>query len=192
MKRIAATALLFAFLEGCASYQAVDPAKAFDVGGGVRINPQIAWVRASAPSISGTVWTVDGVGLNDLRFLTGIRKGDPLIDVVGVSRRDLSLYDPAMLPDEVAELTVSTLTKMGYTQVRADGLAPAQFGSTKGFRFNLSATADALEIKGLALAAQRNDRLDLILYTAPSEYFFERYSPTVEKIFQTLDVAAPN
>ena len=189
MKKLVKTAILLLFLQGCASYQAIDANKTIDVGDGVKVSPQIAWVRASGPSISGTIWTVDGVGLNDLRFLTGIRKGDPLIDIVGVSRRDMTLYDPTMLPDEVAELTASTLTKLGWSQVKTDSLAPAQFGKMKGFRFNLTASAEALEIKGLGLAAQRGGKLDLILYTAPAEYFFDKYASTVYRIFETVEVS---
>jgi hypothetical protein len=50
---------------------------------------------------------------------------------------------------------------------------------------------DGLQVKGMVLAAQRGGRLDLIMFTAPAEYYFDRYSPTVEQVFSSVKTAAP-
>ena len=95
-----------------------------------------------------------------------------------------------MLPNDVMDLLASTVEKIGYRQVRTSGLAPFPFGAGTGFRFNLDfTTANDLQMKGTALAAQRSGKLDLILFAAPAEYYFGRYEPTVEKIFAS--VSAP-
>jgi hypothetical protein len=43
-------------------------------------------------------------------------------------------------------------------------------------------------MKGMALFAQRRKKLDVILFVAPSEYYFDQYAPTVEKIFSSVQV----
>jgi hypothetical protein len=184
------TAIAFLFclaaLCGCASYRPVDADKAVPVGDGVFIQPQIQWANAVAPNIDGTVWTVDGLGLNELRFMTGVLPGRPLLEIGGVKNADLVHYQADMLPDDISELTVSTLQKMGYSQAHTANLKPAPFGPAQGFSFDFAASRNGLEMKGLALGAQRGGKLDLIVYLAPAEYYFDRYRVTVEKIFSSV------
>ena len=187
MTRTAIVLLLSAAaLAGCASYKAVDAGKAVPIGDGVFIQPQIQWANAAGPTIDGTVWTVDGLGLNELRFMTGVAPGKPLLDITGVKNADLVHYQSNMLPDDVSELTISTLQKMGYSQAHSANLKPAPFGSAQGFGFDVSASRDGLDMKGMALGAQRGGKLDLIVFIAPVEYYFGRYQPTVEKIFASV------
>lgn len=190
MKKTAAILMLLtSTLAGCASYSAVNAGKAAPVGDGISIQPQIQWANAAGPGIDGTVWTVDGLGLNELRFMTGVTPGQPLLDITGVKKADLVPYQANMLPDDISEMTVSTLGRMNYAQTQASNLRPSQFGSSQGFRFDLHASRDGLEIKGIALGAQRNGKLDLILFLAPAEFYFERYEPAVEKIYASISLA---
>jgi len=90
----------------------------------------------------------------------------------------------------VAELAAANFEKLGYHQVKTAHLRPAAFGAAKGFRFDMSyTTTTGLEMKAMALACQRNGKLDLIIFTAPDEYYFGRYAPVVEKIFDSVQVA---
>jgi hypothetical protein len=187
---IAASMLACIIVSGCAGYRAVDSTKAVAIGDGITVQPQVAWATAYGPGIAGTIWTIDGLGLNDLRMLTGVVSGQPLVEISGIKNADLVHYDVSMLPDDVSELTVSTLGKLGYEQSHSAALRPAPFGSTQGFRFDLTATKDGLDLKGLALAAQRHGKLDLILFIAPKEYYFDRYSPVVERLFSSIQTEA--
>jgi hypothetical protein len=176
-------------LSACATFQAVAPDKPVKVGDDVTVESQVAWANAVGTGLSGTIWTIDGLGLNELRFLTGIALGNPLIQIPGVARKDMTAYDMTMLPNDVMELLASTLGKIGNQQVRADGLRPVPFGSVQGFRFDLTfLTQDGLQMRGTAVAAQRKGKLDLILFVAPAEYYYERYAPTVEKVFASIKV----
>ena len=79
-----------------------------------------------------------------------------------------------------------------YQQLKTDGLRPVPFGTATGFRFDLTfTTKDGLLMKGLALFAQRRKKLDAILFFAPSEYYFDRYAPTVERIFTSVKIPDP-
>jgi hypothetical protein len=41
-------------------------------------------------------------------------------------------------------------------------------------------------MKGLAMARKQSDRLDLILFQAPAEYYFGQMSPDVQKVFASV------
>ena len=188
-RRSLSAAALCLVLGACAGYQPVDAMKAVKVGDDITVDPQVQWANAVNQGISGTVWTIDGFGLDELRFYTGIAKGAPLWQIPGVARKDMGLYDTTMLPDDVMELISSTLGKAGNQQLHTDGLRPAPFGNLTGFRFDLDfTTMDGLQMKGAALFAQRRNKLDVLLYVAPAEYYFDRYAGTVEKIFSSVKV----
>lgn len=84
------------------------------------------------------------------------------------------------------ELTVSTFSKMGYGQVNGSSLRPVNIGSVPGFRFDLQFNRDDLLMKGIALAVQRDSKLDLIVYCAPEEYYFAKYQPVIEGLLSTI------
>lgn len=183
--------LVCAALGGCVSVKAVDGMAETNVGDDIMVTPQIAWAGANGVLARGasSVWTIDGFGLNEVRFFTGIVAGDPVMRIPNVDRKDLTVYSAMMLPDEIMELTAASLGKEGFGQVRTDGLRPVPFGSVTGFRFDLTfTTQDGLLMKGAALFAQRRNKLDMILYTAPAEYYFDRSMPVVEKIFTSVRV----
>jgi len=189
--RIFAIGALFFVLAGCATYETVKTGARAQVGADVSVDPQISWAKVLIANTSGTLWTIDGVGLNELYFFTDIKQGKPLITVTGEKSKETRLYAANMLPNDVMDMLVSTVGKLGYVNVRATALAPAKFGAVKGFRFNLDfATRSGLEMRGMAIAAQRGNRLDLILFSAPAEYYFGRYAPTVEKIFSSVQAKA--
>lgn len=177
-------------LHGCATpaYTDIQPQQAIAVGDGVTVTPQIEWGKANLTGFNGTLWTVDGAGLDALLFFIGV-PGHPLIETKD-TKAEQHVYEANMLPDDVAELTAANFGKLGYQQVKTSNLHPAPFGSAKGFRFDMTyTTAAGLQMKAIALACQRNGRLDLIVFTAPQEYYFAHYAPTVEQIFNSVQVA---
>ncbi len=175
---------------GCANFKLIPADKPVDVGDGVSVTTDIAWAEAPWPNVSGTVWTNDGVELDAMMFFTGIQEGKPLIKPDAVSTRELRVYQTTMIPDDVMELLSSNFGHIGYQQIKTANLRPAPFGSVQGFRFDLDfLTKDGLQMKGTALAAQRNKTLDLIMFMAPDEYYYGRYSANAEKIFASVKTA---
>jgi hypothetical protein len=178
-------------LAACASYSAIDANTQVPVGDGVLVSPQIKWGQAPFPGFKGTLWTEDGAALDSLMFFTGIAPGKPLIDANGVDDKELKVYQAGMLPDDVMELLSTNFSKLGYQQTHAANLRPAPFGSAEGFRFDMTfTTSDGLEMKGAALFTQRGGKLDLILFIAPTEYYYDHFSPTVEKVFGSVQLAS--
>ena len=183
-------AFICAALAGCQSV-GPDGSRIANVGHGIRISRDAAWtVEETGPrGNSRYLWTVDGFALDEMIFSTNIAAGDPVFPDPQ-DNYDLPVYRETMLPDEVMELVAATLRKFGYQQLRTDALHPVPFGSATGFRFNFSyTTGDGLEMKGTAVIAQRR-RLDVILFRAPSEYYFDHYLPMVEQVFASIRAGA--
>jgi len=177
---------------GAAGFRTVEAGMTVNVGNNVTVDPQIVWANPFGPGISTTVWTIDGFGLNDLRFLMGIKPGNPLTRIAGVEPTEVGSYSATMLPNDVMDLLATTLGKAGFQQIRTDRLRPAQFGAVQGFRFDLDyLRKSGLQMKAMVLGAQRGETLDLIMFSAPAEYYFDRYAPTVEQVFASVRTAAP-
>ena len=162
----------------------VDPAKPA-VMGDITVMPQIKWNQFS---VDHKVWTVNGPSLDSLHFFVGIKSGQPLFTPFGARKDQLALYDAKMLPNDVQDLrVVGTLEKQGYQNVRPGTLAPCPFGAATGFCFDLAFTSpDGLEMKGLVLADKRDATLDMVEFLAPAEYYFPDLSPTVSKVFASV------
>jgi len=177
-------------LAGCRSFEAEGRNQTY-VGDSITVDLQMVWTRADGLGDRDTVsvWTIDGLGLDELLFFSGIAAGAPLLRIPGVAQKDMVLYNTTMLPDDVMDMIAGTLGKNGDQQVRTSALRPVPFGTVTGFRFDLAfTTEDGLQMKGMAFFAQRRKKLDVILFVAPSEYYFDEYAPTVEKIFSSVQV----
>ena len=165
--------------------------KAAGMGDRDPLGLQMVWARAVGLGDRDTasVWTIDGFGLDELFFFSGVASGAPLLRIAGVAPKDMVLYNTTMLPDDVMDMIAGTLGKAGDQQLRTSALRPVPFGTVTGFRFDLAfTTEDGLQMKGMAFFAQRRKKLDVILFVAPSEYYYDQYAPTVEKIVSSVQV----
>ena len=152
--------------------------------GDLTVMPQIKWNQFSGDH---KIWTVNGPNLDSLHFFTGIKSGQPLFVPLGARKEQMALFDAKMLPNDVQDLVVGTLEKQGYQNVRPGNLGPCPFGAATGFCFDLVfTTGDGLEMKGLVLAGKRDTTLDVVEFLAPSEYYFGELSPTVSKVFASV------
>lgn len=183
MKRLNRMAVLSVILmaAGCANVSLVPADKPVAVGNGVTVMPQRPWNQIKGDQIT---WTTEGTSVDQIRFLTGIKSGKPLMALPGVRDEQIGVFDSKMLPNDVQDLVVGTLTKMGYQTVRPGNLTPCSFGSGQGFCFDLDfSTPGGLQMKAMTMARKQTDTLDVFLFQAPSEYYFGALSPTVSKVF---------
>jgi hypothetical protein len=188
-KSIAIALALPLFLAGCAGAELMTGGKPADLGDGVTVTPSTNWARVHAPGMD-TFWTIDGMGLNELRYYTGIAPGKPIIDVSGMKNAEIGLYAANMLPNDIMDLLASNLAKAGNQEVHTANLAPAKFGAANGFRFDLNyLTKDGLKMRGEALIAQRGGKLDVLLFVAPDEYYFAHRQPDADQLFATVQAS---
>lgn len=179
-------------LAACQGYQAIRPEAAVVVNSRISVQPQVMWAKPTGIGVSDAVWTIDGFGLNELHFLLGRKPGDTMFTVSSDKRKDFPQVKKGMLPNDTMELMVNSITRLGNNQVRASGLSPAPFGEPNGgFRFDLNyVNADGLEMRGMALGAQRNDTVDVLLFIAPNEYYFDKLRATVDRLYQSVQPVA--
>lgn len=179
--RLSAICLVL-ILAGCGA-TLVAPEKPVELGNSFNVVPQRPWNRiAKSPEI----WTAQGPQIDMVRFFAGIRSGEPLMSGLPDARYK---FEAKMLPNDVQDLVVATLQAEGNKTIQASNLAPCPFGQAKGFCFDLTfASPGDLEMKGMAMARKQDERLDLILFQAPAEYYFGEMSSDVGKLFASTQV----
>lgn len=185
MKTRAALVLLLATLAGCTHYSLVaDKQRA--IGGVYTVDPQIAWSKHSEGNVE--LWTVDGPGLQAVRFFKGLRDGDQLIATS--DKTNPATFKSGMKASDILELVVDSLTRSGAGEVDATALRPAAFGPFVGFRFDLVfLTSDGLRVRGLAAGAVIKEKLHLILYTGADTHYFGKYLDQVERLLASIEAA---
>lgn len=154
------------------------------------VTPQIEWNRPT--TTFDEIWTVDGYGLQSLRFFE-VPDGQALFIKRSAFGKPLPpdekapVFRKTMLPNEIQEFLVSTLAADGWADVRPSGLAPTKFGGQPGFRFSFAMkSAAGLQYDGMAFGAVVGDRLDLITYIGARLHYFPKYRAEVEKIFASV------
>jgi hypothetical protein len=181
--RVAAIGTLLA-LGGCANATMVESNKLVTLGNGLSVTARSPWNQISGDHV---IWTTQGINVDSVHFVTGVKSGDPVVRIGGVSRDSQPLFDAKMLPNDVQDLIVTTLTRQGYQNVRAGALAPCPFGAVTGFCFDLNFnTPDGLEMKGMVMARKKDDKLDAFLFQAPGEYYFAQLQPAVKDVFASV------
>jgi hypothetical protein len=181
--RLFAILAVLTVLGGCAAYSLVE-VKRHTIGDAYSVQPSIQWSKITADKVE--IWTVDGPDLAMIRFFRGLKDGDPLF----TARDDVKLptYNPAMKASEVMEFVVDSISRAGAGNTDGTNLRPAQFGTTPGFRFELSFTSsDGLWFDGLVMGATIKDKLHLIIYTGTRQYYFPKYRDEVERMIGTIE-----
>ena len=188
LRRIATITVLLITLAGCAQYSLVK-AETQKIGGAYTVDAQIAWSKHTEGKVEW--WTVDGPGLEALRFFKGLDDGDALFKRPAGMAKGIKFpaYRAGMTASGVMEFVVESLGRAGAADLQARGLQPAQFGSVPGFRFELTfATGNGLEMSGLAAGAVIDDALHLILYTGARIHYFPKYREDVERLLGSIEV----
>lgn len=208
--RRAILSAVFISLLGCNHYYLANPGK-HNIGDLYRVKTDIAWNRANEKGVE--VWTVDGPMLQEIRFISDLSDGLPLIQTVPEQNIKLPRFRSHMTPTEVQELFVGTAKLLNavmeaehlvkgqvpYFALRSAGinassiqtanLRPADFGTLPGFRFEVSfLSKEGLESDGLVVGTIHKKKLYLIIYTGTNEYYYPRYKDEVELIIASIEI----
>jgi len=154
------------------------------------VAPQVEWNRAIF--FPGEFWTVDGYGLQALRFFE-VPDGQSLEQKRSAFGKPLPpdektpVFRRTMTPNEVQEFFVESLASNGWTKLKTAALTPARFGSLPGFRFSFSMVDDdGLEFDGMTIGVVREDTLHFIVYAGTRLHYFPKYRQNVEKLFASI------
>ncbi len=174
-------------LTGCAPFNLVEP-KPREIGTAYSVEPTIAW-NAYSKQQFGLIderWTIDGFGLGDMRFWHDVNDGEALFESRVI---EYPTFQSDMRPTEVAELYAGSLSKADVVDFETQNLRPAKFGSVDGFRFELSyLLASGLKVRGTALAAIVDQKLQLIVYSAPELHYYSKNLDEAEKVMASVQL----
>lgn len=187
--------VVVALLGGCVSYSLVAPGSV--TVGSLEVRPQSAWSSAPGATVpakrkDAVVWTQDGLALDRLIIIPAVPDGEPILKEQD-EQEALPRFEADMLPNELAELTESSLVKLlgeGNAAVRTTDLRPHRYGDSSGILLDLEASVtDGPDYKGLAGAFIANNELYVLLYVAADPYYYGKHLPEAESIIKTARLA---
>lgn len=123
------------------------------------------------------LWTRDGLLLDYMVLIPGVSDGGTLF-----KSRSKSLVYPAyqagMLPNEIVELTESSLAKLNGTNVAvsSSNLRPYRLGELRAVMFDLTLIgSEGPARRGRALAFVQDQALYLMLYVGTRLHYFDKH-----------------
>lgn len=178
--------IVLVIVTGCAPAGiTMKPSGLHEIGQSYSIATSRSWSHIPGPPES---WTVDGVTLGVLRTWAALEDGDTLFEMSG---RSLPPFRSDFSQLEVAELVTDTIESLASgADVQTTHFRPTAFGSIDGFRFEVSYLQDGLPYRGMAAGALHDDKLDLILFTAPAEHYYDLHVPEIENIVASVRTMA--
>jgi len=193
MKKLALSLVVVALLAGCAGVVKVGPGETV-VGNKLAVTIDTAWNQFNGAGQQGpsTLWTVDGITVDNLRFYAGLKDGDLLAPNAPQAKDARPLaFKAAMRPDEIVALYQGLYSRDG-SSFTLDKMEPTEFVGSKGFRFQYTVVrkVDEVKLSGVAWVAVRDGQLYAMTYTAPRLGFFTRHSVQVEQIAKSARVKA--
>ncbi len=191
--------LATALISACAAmgYKAVLPG--VNSLGALQINADAGWNLApvhttpNARSESQT-WTKDGLLLDRLILIPGISDGESIFQ----SRDKAAALPPfraSMLPNEIEELTESTIVKLfgeGNAVVSTENLRPWGFAEHRGVMFDLAVTVtESPDYRGMVGAFIVEDRLYMIMFVAATPHYYDKHIANVEALIKGAAIRVP-
>ena len=165
---------------------------------GLQVNATSGWNQAppmQTPSMrkGAALWTHDGPLLDQLIIIPGVADGEPLMKSSNKSAA-LPLFKKDMLPNEIEELTESTLLKYfgeGNAVVTTKNLRPQRFGDSRGIMFDFDATvSENPDYRGTAGAFVANDKLYMMFFLAAMPHYYDKHSAAATSVIQSAMLTA--
>lgn len=154
--------------------------------GTLRVTPAENWNRTSVrPIPKGEVWTIDGVTLNELYFVSALLPGETLYRDSAKKERPLPKLAATMQLTDIPEFFESSNRLAMNTSVfQITGTEPAHLGGQAAvkFSFEYALAGTTLTRKGVAVGTMVSGRLYLISFIAPSLFYFDRDRAKAEAI----------
>lgn len=194
MKKILAIFLML-LLAGCINIVKVEGDQV--INNKLAVKLPHAWNKLPAFSQPYETWTLDGMGLDELRFWAGFKPGQALMTIppgtvpLGQKAPRVPTYTAGMQPDQLVSLFETLYSADGST-VKIQRIDAVPFAGEKGLRFEFSVTrkTDDLLLSGVGWVAVREGDLYAATFVAPQLSFFRRLYPKAESIIATARIKA--
>jgi len=130
------------------------------------------------------ILTKDGPALNAVYLFPDIKDGSGLMREWR-KERPVPRFDSSMSDLELAEFLTDSLYRAGgYTALNLENVRPDSYRGEDAVRFDLKGRTNAgLNIEGSALMSIIDERLNIIFFLAPSEYYAGKVRSEVDAMF---------
>ena len=175
-------------LSGCVAYTVVTPGPV--TVGAMTVDTAEMWNAAPSTSTRAIhrdtqVWTRDGLLLDRIVIIPGVQDGQPIFEQERDSEA-LPLFKADMLPNEIEELTESSIVKLfgeGQVSVTTANLRPNRFGDDRGALFDMQVTvSDGPNYRGITGAFVHEQQLFLIIYLGAEPHYYSKHREEAEAI----------
>jgi len=184
------------FFAGCVSYAAVGPGEL--TYNGINLQTADSWNQAPPEftrfaRAESKVLTQNGTLLDRIMIIPAVPSGEPLFRQISKSLA-LPVFDSSMLPNEIEELTESSIVKLfgeGGAVVETANLRPHRYGDNRGVLFDMEVTvSDGPDYKGFVGALVVGEKLYLVFFLGAEPYYYEKYQDEALKIIKNARVVA--
>lgn len=126
--------------------------------------------------------SIDGPLLNQLWITEGLADGAHLVKPLA-KEAPTPMFRADMSESELIEFMSDSLIALDLQRLEMRRATPAKFGAADGLRLEWTGkTKEGLDMSALALVAEHNSKLHIILFVAPSEHYFGAQRANVEQI----------
>jgi hypothetical protein len=154
----------------------------------VAVTPPREWNRISASLFQDIAdvedWTQNGVYLDGISFVTGLKDGKALVRQRRRDDRQVPKFRSNMTPPEIAAMIESLFrVRGGAVDFKTTSLTPRVFLGTSGFQFDYEhLDSDEVWRRGRAVGAVVDGKLYLILFDAARSHYYNASLPDFEAI----------
>jgi len=192
-------ALAAALISACAtmSYQSVLPG--VNSLGALQVNADTGWNLAPAHATPRTTadsqtWTKDGLLLDRLILIPAVKDGESLF-VSDDPAAALPPFRANMLPNEIEEMTESTIVKLfgeGEAAVSTEKLRPWGFAEHRGVMFDISVTVtESPDYRGMVGAFIVEEKLYMIVFLAATPHYYDKHVANAEALIKGAQIRVP-
>lgn len=150
------------------------------------VTPAEGWNRWSfRPIKKSEVWTLDGVALNELYFVSGLMPGETLYRNLAKRDRPLPAMTTGMQLTDIPDFVESSIRVALKTSIfRVTNVEPVRFAGANGVRFMYEYAVEDSPLlhKGIASGTIVSNQLYLIAFNAPGVFYFDRDRPKAEAV----------
>lgn len=154
--------------------------------GTLAVTPTVDWNKGGGrPIPKSEIWTLDGVGLNQLYFVSGLIAGETLYRDKQKKEQPLPKFASSMQLTDIPEFYESSARlSLGTSMFRITGTEPVTFGGKQGvkFSFEYAVEGSALIFKGMASGTIDAGKLQFISFTAPATFYWDRDRAKAEAV----------
>jgi hypothetical protein len=200
MKKSAALlAQTVVLISACAtmSYQSVLPG--VNSLGALQVNADSGWNLAPAYATPRTTpdsqtWTKDGLLLDRLILIPAVKDGESLF-VSDDPAAALPPFRANMLPNEIEEMTESTIVKLfgeGNAAVSTEKLRPWGFAEHRGVMFDISVTVtESPDYRGMVGAFIVEEKLYMLVFLAATPHYYDKHIANAEALIKGAQIRVP-